>query len=305
MGGTKGNAILEYVSGAPNKAFRIENPANIFDYDELTKYGYGSLVTPIMKAGGRFAMYELLGMDTPPVTSKQKQVSAPELVIDRTGELDPGRYSGLKLGQALDDTAQAAALEAARQKAKQGKRLRPKLAEEEYERPFADVQNAWKTTPDWTPERIDEWAAQQKRASTWVRQAQEGKFIPDPFENLDLGLEQRAFSVLSAALLAISFGKATPAFLDMIGATSGEGPGSLFTVLQVPAATLGLVALGSSALCAIQAPEKNRGQFLWFVKGLLGGPFAVNQLRGLPDLLTRGEQDALDNIRKSGSTTLP
>lgn len=40
IGGTKGNKILEYVSGAPNKAFVIEDEPEIFDYDQLTKYGY-------------------------------------------------------------------------------------------------------------------------------------------------------------------------------------------------------------------------------------------------------------------------
>jgi hypothetical protein len=37
VGGTKGNPILEYVSGAPNKEFVIEEAPNIFDYDELVR----------------------------------------------------------------------------------------------------------------------------------------------------------------------------------------------------------------------------------------------------------------------------
>jgi hypothetical protein len=41
IGGTKGNKILEYVSGAPNKATVVDEVPNIFDYDQLTKYGYG------------------------------------------------------------------------------------------------------------------------------------------------------------------------------------------------------------------------------------------------------------------------
>ena len=41
IGGTKGNKILEYVSLAPNKATLIEEEPNVFDYDQLTKYGYG------------------------------------------------------------------------------------------------------------------------------------------------------------------------------------------------------------------------------------------------------------------------
>ena len=41
IGGTKGNKILDYVSGAPNKEQVIEQAPNVFDYDELTRYGYG------------------------------------------------------------------------------------------------------------------------------------------------------------------------------------------------------------------------------------------------------------------------
>ena len=40
IGGTKGNKILDFVSGSPNKPFLIEEASNVFDYDELTKYGY-------------------------------------------------------------------------------------------------------------------------------------------------------------------------------------------------------------------------------------------------------------------------
>ena len=41
IGGTKGNKVLEFVSGSPNKAYVKEDAPNVFDYDELTKYGFG------------------------------------------------------------------------------------------------------------------------------------------------------------------------------------------------------------------------------------------------------------------------
>lgn len=41
IGGTKGNAILDFVSGAPVKAYVKEDAPNVFDYDELSKYGFG------------------------------------------------------------------------------------------------------------------------------------------------------------------------------------------------------------------------------------------------------------------------
>jgi hypothetical protein len=40
VGGTKGNKVLDFVSGSPNKPFVVEEASNVFDYDELTKYGY-------------------------------------------------------------------------------------------------------------------------------------------------------------------------------------------------------------------------------------------------------------------------
>jgi hypothetical protein len=39
IGGTKGNKVLDYISGAPVKERVIDRVPNVFDYDELTKYG--------------------------------------------------------------------------------------------------------------------------------------------------------------------------------------------------------------------------------------------------------------------------
>lgn len=154
MGGTKGNAVLEYISGAPNKETRIKAAPNALDYDQLIRYGYNHLITPIMKAGGRLAMYDLLGLE-PPDTSESLQplvVVAPKLVIDREGKNDQARYSGLKLGQVLDDDLQAKVLSQAQKKAAQGVDLRPRMEEELYEQPFADKRNVGpQMAPDWTP----------------------------------------------------------------------------------------------------------------------------------------------------------
>ena len=37
VGGTKGNPILEYVSGSPNREYIIDEAPNIFDYSELVR----------------------------------------------------------------------------------------------------------------------------------------------------------------------------------------------------------------------------------------------------------------------------
>jgi hypothetical protein len=41
IGGTKGNKILDYVSGAPTKEQVINEIPNVFDYSELERYGFG------------------------------------------------------------------------------------------------------------------------------------------------------------------------------------------------------------------------------------------------------------------------
>jgi hypothetical protein len=137
VGGTKGNPILEYVSGSPNKPIIIEEPPNVFDYDELERYGYGALVTSIMKAGGRNAMYELLNIPKPPPPKRLQPKQVPKLIIDKTGETDQARYTGLKMGQLLDDNAMGEALARAQQKAKLGESMRAKIVEEDYIPPFA------------------------------------------------------------------------------------------------------------------------------------------------------------------------
>ena len=138
IGGTRGNIVLEYISCAPNKQRIQEDAPEIFDYDELIKYGFAHLVTPIMENGGRRAMYQL--MDLPePATPKRvtRKNSSPKLVIDRTGETDEARYSGLKMSQALDDDAMGKALEEAARKVREGKSLRKRLVEEDYVMPYA------------------------------------------------------------------------------------------------------------------------------------------------------------------------
>ena len=138
MGGTRGNAILDFVSGAPVKERIIERAPDIFDYDELSKYGYSNLATPIMGlVGGRRSVYELMGMEAPPLLGPPPKKKFEKLKFDRTGEDDKARYTGLKMGQVLDDNIMGEALALANKKAKQGDEMRPKLMEETYVQPFA------------------------------------------------------------------------------------------------------------------------------------------------------------------------
>ena len=73
----------------------------------------------------------------PPALRVRKPKEVPKLVIDRKGETDRARYSGLKMGQVLDDETMGRALEEANRKKQRGESLRPKLEEESYVMPFA------------------------------------------------------------------------------------------------------------------------------------------------------------------------
>ena len=292
IGGTKGNVVLDFVSGSPAKAQVREDAPNVFDYEELIKYGFGYLVTPIMDAGGNRKMYPLMDMTPPPVPERSKPKSAPKLVIDRTGENDQARYTGLKMGQVLDDDEMGRALQQAYEKQQKGLSLRPKLAEEEYVQPFADKRNVGpKQVPDWTPERIDEQAKRTGDALAWARKAKAGEFQKDPDEILAVEGGLQTYCMLTALTIAFAFGRATPPALTMLGLTDGSVRG-LLDALQAPALALAIASLGSAVMSSIiLAPGKNRNSFVWGVKGLAGGPLAVLRLRGLEPLITQAEAD--------------
>jgi hypothetical protein len=90
-----------------------------------------------MELGGRRGVYELMGMEAPVLPGPPPKLMGAKLTIDRTGQTDKARYTGLKMGQIMDDNAMAEALQRANEKMKKGERMRPTLEEEEFERPFA------------------------------------------------------------------------------------------------------------------------------------------------------------------------
>lgn len=291
IGGTRGNAVLEFVSGAPNKERIQEDVPDIFDYDELTKYGFSRLVTPVMEYGGRRAMYQLMDLPEPPPPKKvTKKKSAPKLIIDRTGETDKARYTGLKMSQAMDDDAMGRALQEAAEKVKRGESLRKRLVEEDYVMPYADNTNKGpRQTPLWTPEKLDEAGKKAGEAQAWARKARMGELKKDPFEILAVEGELRLYSVVAAMTVAIAFGNSSREALNMIG-FSGFDP--LLDVLKVPALALLAAGLGSGlANALVLAPQKKRSGFVWGLKGLMGGPLAIMQLRELEDLKTIGESE--------------
>jgi hypothetical protein len=155
-----------------------------------------------------------------------------------------------------------------------------------------------KQTPEWTVERIDAYVETQGRAVSWARRARMGEFVTDPFETLDMTLGLRIYCLLTTFGIAFSFGRSTPTFLQSFfhvdnPETLVQGP------LQTPALVFLLASLGSSAVCGfLLAPERKRNSFYWAVKGLLGGPLAIAQLKGLETRVTRQEDDDRQKLER-------
>ena len=274
-----------------------------------------------MDAGGRLEMYKLMDME-PPAMKVKKQKTVPKLVIDRKGDSDPARYKGLKMAQVLDDNEMARALEEANRKRRKGESMRPKLEEESFVKPFAgmnmqhggcmqfvfncalvlnyllfiDSENrnvGPRQTPNWTPEMLDEEGRKRGKALAWARKAKAGEFVKDPYETLVVDGSIRLYSIFAATLIAFAFGRATPVLFEMLNAQ--EIASVVQQVAQVPAVVVILAAVGSSVVNSVKlAPEKNRSQFVWGFKGLVGGPVAITELRSLDTLQTRGEMEAAE-----------
>lgn len=257
------------------------------DYDELSKYGFSDLLPAIMENGGRRAMYKLMDMDEPAIPSR---ITTPKkytkLVIDRTGETDGGRYSGLQMSTLLDDDEMGRALDEAQRKTREGKRLGKKIAEEDYVMPFADKRNVGpKQTPLWTPEKLDEVGKQAGEVQAWARRERLNKLKRDENELLEISGELRVYSIFAAVTCALAYGRATPNAASLLGLD----PSGL-DALQIPALALIAASIGSAVVnAALLAPPKRRSSAIWGVKGLMGGPLAIRQLRELDDLQTFGE----------------
>jgi hypothetical protein len=174
------------------------------------------------------------------------------------------------------------------------------LEEEQYVMPFADKRNTGPLqTPDWTPERLDDEGRRAGQAMAWARKARAGEFKKDPFELLNIEGSLKAYSVLTSIFIAIALGKSTQKLFELLQMDTNE-MNSLISVLQGPAIALILTSIGSCIFCITQAPAKNRSAFVWAMKGYIGGPIAVFELRNLGDLITRGEADDIrrDELQK-------
>jgi hypothetical protein len=160
---------------------------------------------------------------------------------------------------------------------------------------FQDKRNVSpQLTPDWTAEKLDEYGKSRGRALAWARRARLGEFVEDPFETLDLPFPFKVYAVMSAFLVALAFGRATPNLLVQLDMSTGS-----LEILQVPALAVLVASVGSAVVNGVVlAPSRNRSNWVWVFKGLLAGPLAAAQLRGLEMLVTREEEeDTQQSIR--------
>lgn len=148
-------------------------------------------------------------------------------------------------------------------------------------------------TPDWTPERLDEYAKMQGKAQSWARRSKLREFVKDPYETMESPITFQLYAIFTSWFIAFAFGRATPVFLGDVAAESLTATDihNWMDTLHVPALALALASFGSSVFCAaLLAPERNRSVLVWAMKGLFGGPLAVQQLQELDQLITLEDQ---------------
>jgi hypothetical protein len=283
IGGTKGNKVLGYVGWSPVKEQVIRKTSNVFDYDELTKYGYSGLITPIMQAGGRAAMYRLFQLPVPASDlRKRDDISDDDGTIEL---LDVQRqFQGASLLNREDAIAAALAASAKRPDSPP---VGPAVASDSASK----IQQAFTTA-----QRLDvELARGAGRASSWAaakrKEREKTKKVRTEnamYESMDsLSTPQRVFSVVTWSLVALAYGQASPQFFTQVlpVAPSPAALSELLESLQVPATALLVTSLGSAVACGFMAQTKGRNLGSWAVKGFLGGPLTIRQLRDLQPIV--------------------
>jgi hypothetical protein len=282
VGGTRGNVILEFISVSPAQERELTRPSDVFDYDELAQYGYGRLATQMMQVGGRLQFYDYFGLDTP-IAPPVKDIFTSEK-NSASILLEPPKYTGLQLGLLQNDDAQGQALERAR-KNNNKKEEPPKPQTLLTQRGRRTNGAALVPKGDWTVERLDAWSRQQKELQIWANRERERKIQADAVENFDSLGVGKLVSIGTAFTTAFAFGRATPTFwVTLLQHDLAE-----LAIVQALAVALLCTCAGSAGYCGYLAPQLQRSRTLWTLKGLLGGPVAVLQLRSADRLQTAGE----------------
>lgn len=118
----------------------------------------------------------------------------------------------------------------------------------------------------------------------WATKQKLTKKKKDPFEQLVIDGGLQIYSMFTSLFVSFAFGNASNAALSNILGRSEDGA-NILSIAQYPALALILTSLGSCVACSVWlAPSKNRSSFVWGIKGLIGGPLAILELKELEEL---------------------
>lgn len=249
----------------------IPTVSHPLSYVELERFGWGNLSLSIMELGGPLLVGEQLGMEW---VEPEEEPWAESLRPVREQSYALGVTGSLQLGGALEDTLSAAAaldLESLKRStqlaAQSGSGNTVESRESQSKLYYQDEDGE----VDYSKTRVP-----VKRQA--VMAARKEPTVPKS-EKFTLDGSQRSYLILVAFTTALTYGRAsqellaTPAYADVTAAVVG--------VSSIASVALYASAAGSLGLCVRLAKEKNRNVLVWGMKGLLGGPMTVAQLKEL------------------------
>ncbi|CAM9554490.1 unnamed protein product [Discosporangium mesarthrocarpum] len=284
------NPVLNFLSvdpstmGIKEEEEEWEGELDILSYSELTRYGYGYLVNPLMNQGGYLQASARMGIPLKKRVLKDREYyreMTPKLALRKNDEETGGFLAlGSSLEKRIDSITEVSTdrrrkdlfnkqATMGKAKATQGVSL-----SKPPEEPSAGRGGAFSlslTDPPGSRSDSPLVSPSPSRAMEVEPGTQR--------QPLMLSLPQRLYAVVVAASSALAFGHGTERALEL-----GLLPqGTVESTTYVSLFLLGLNAT-SAAAGGVLAKGLGRSQSLWFFKGVLAGVLSVLELRGLGPL---------------------
>ncbi|CAN0554276.1 unnamed protein product, partial [Ectocarpus sp. 12 AP-2014] len=301
-----GGTLLNFLSVNPTQMALENEPdrdewdgeVNVLSYSELTRYGYGYLIEPMMKIGGYVAASERMGIDLNARTLKDNEYYErinPTVGLDIQKKADKDGF--LTLGSAKEERLNSVANVSREDRRKslfekQAMMDKKTKAEKAATKKSRVLNTSRKKVPvnlgGRSQKEVDEeifrkpgLTAEQRDISEWVPEVRAEDALPA--QPLLLNFAQRANAVAVCGCLSLAFGKGT---LDAL--ETGLLPRDVAEA-AVPA-SLFLLGLNVASAVAGASIAKNKGRSvpLWVFKGALAGLTSVLELKGLPELVPLG-----------------
>ncbi|CAM9968956.1 unnamed protein product [Scytosiphon promiscuus] len=313
-----GGALLNFLSVNPTQMALENEPerdewdgeVNVLSYSELTRYGYGYLIEPMMKSGGYVAASERMGIDLNDRTLKDNDYYErinPTVGLDLQKKANQDGF--LTLGSAKEERLNSVANVTREERKKslfeKQAMMDRKAKVERAAAKKASVLNPSRKTPiargGRSQKEIDEeifrkpgLPEEQKDLKEWVPAVRaEDARPPQP---LLLNFAQRVNAVAVCGCLALAFGKGTVDALE-----TGLVPQEVAEV-AVPV-SLFLLGLNVASVVAGASLAKSKGRSvpLWVFKGALAGVASVLELKGLPDLVSMSGSSGTGSQESAGA----